>query len=173
MGLADHVIERVRTHAVCEGAQQDFKYYLPEMKGVYLDGGNCDNEKEHKVFDASAIEFWTMSRLYWDPQQDVERLRKYFIRRAFREAAPEIERIYGTIREEWFKSPRASTIGENPLDLAKARTLGDAIVRIQKPDGRIQTLWTTACGKDLQSDWVNCMAASVKALVNLSRFDNK
>ena len=61
----------------------------------------------------------------------------------------------------------------NPLDLAKARTLGDAIVRIQKPDGRIQTIWSTETGKDLQSDWVNCMALSIGALVNLAACDEK
>ena len=59
----------------------------------------------------------------------------------------------------------------NPLDLAKARTLGDSIVRIQKPDGRIQTIWSTEVGKNLQSDWVNCMAASVRALVRLAAFE--
>jgi len=59
---------------------------------------------------------------------------------------------------------------KNPLDLAKARTLGDSIVRVQKPNGRIQTIWSTECGKDLQQDWVNCMAASVKALLNLSKY---
>lgn len=61
----------------------------------------------------------------------------------------------------------------NPLDLAKARTLGDSIVRVQKPDGRIQTIWSTEVGKNLQSDWLNCMAASVQALVNLSRADGR
>lgn len=60
----------------------------------------------------------------------------------------------------------------NPLDLAKARTLGDSLVRIQKKNGRIQTIWSED-GRDLQSDWLNCMAESVEALVNLSRFDDK
>ena len=59
----------------------------------------------------------------------------------------------------------------NPLDLAKAKTLGDSIVRIQKDDGRIQTIWSTVAGKDIQSDWVNCMAASVRALVNLAQVE--
>ena len=99
----------------------DFAYTDPYVVGwtsEYTAYG--DTEKKNKnIWDVSAIEFWTMSRLYWDPQQDVERLRKYFIRRAFREAAPEIERIYGTIREEWFRNPRYSTLGDNPTELAK------------------------------------------------------
>jgi len=72
------------------------------------------------MWDASAIELWVATRLYWDPNQDVEKLRKRFIRRAYREAAPEIERVYGIIREEWFKSPRTSTLGDAPVELAKA-----------------------------------------------------
>ena len=58
----------------------------------------------------------------------------------------------------------------NPLDLAKARTLGDSIVRTQKADGRIPTIWTTSVGADLQSDWINCTAASIAALQRLSKY---
>ena len=97
----------------------------------------------------------------WDVEPAV--VEQYFYREAVDASAAKMINAYLALYE----------VTGNPLDLAKARTLGDAIVRIQKPNGRIQTLWTTACGKDLQSDWVNCMAASVKALVNLSRFDNK
>lgn len=61
----------------------------------------------------------------------------------------------------------------NPLDLAKARTLGDAMARIQKPNGRIQTIWSTEDGKNLQSDWMNCMAASVAALLNLASVETE
>lgn len=57
----------------------------------------------------------------------------------------------------------------NPLDLAKARTLGDSVIRIQKENGRIQTIWTTEVGVNLQSDWLNCMAASVSALLDLAQ----
>ena len=56
----------------------------------------------------------------------------------------------------------------NPLDLAKARTLGDSIVRVQRENGRIPTIWSLGAVDRLQSDWINCMAASVRALVNLS-----
>ena len=56
----------------------------------------------------------------------------------------------------------------NPLDLAKARTLGDAIVRVQRDNGRIPTIWCKVCGESLQSDWTNCMLASAEALVELS-----
>ena len=77
-------------HAVCEVAQQDYRYYLKQgMKGVYLDGGNsdgADNDGHH--FDVSAIEFWTMARLMWNVDIDITETRHEFCRRAYREAAP-------------------------------------------------------------------------------------
>ncbi len=71
------------------------------------------------TWDYSAMEFWVLTRLLWNPEQNVEQLRKYYIRRTFHEAAPMIEKFYGTIRREWFKSLRASTCGDNPVELTK------------------------------------------------------
>lgn len=45
---------------------------------------------------------WCYLRLCWDYDQDVEQLRKYFIRRVYHEGAPLIERYGGTRREPWF-----------------------------------------------------------------------
>ena len=45
------------------------------------------------------MDFWVASRLYWNPDADVEALRKYYIRRTFREGAPEMERFFGEIRK--------------------------------------------------------------------------
>ena len=50
------------------------------------------------------MDFWVASRLYWNPDADVEALRKYYIRRTFREGAPEMERFFGEIRKWWYTS---------------------------------------------------------------------
>jgi len=57
----------------------------------------------------------------------------------------------------------------NPLDLAKARALGDTATRMQRSDGFIPTFWLTdaACKGD---DWTNCMAATAEALEQLAAF---
>ena len=55
----------------------------------------------------------------------------------------------------------------NPLDLAKARTLGDSCVRMQKGNGRIPTVWNTLESEDVQQDWVNCTLATLRALQQL------
>ena len=77
-------------HAVCEVAQQDFKYYLPEMTGIYLDARGHDLAKGESAFELSAIEFWTMSRLMWKVDIDIKETRREFCRRAYREAAPQM-----------------------------------------------------------------------------------
>ncbi len=51
----------------------------------------------------------------------------------------------------------------NPLDLARARALGDAIVRETHDDGYLPTFWM-----DMREDWPNCMLASAAALAELA-----
>ena len=54
----------------------------------------------------------------------------------------------------------------NPLDLAKARVLGDAMTNIQKEDGSIRTQWLMR--PDADNFWINCLGASIEALELLS-----
>ena len=59
--------------------------------------------------------------------------------------------------------------------LAKARALGDAMTRAQKPDGRIPTIWCDGwcSGKDETSDWINCTIHSLAVLRELAKEDGK
>ena len=52
---------------------------------------------------------------------------------------------------------------KNPLDLARARALGDAIIRETRDDGYLPTFWMKTC-----EDWPNCMLGSAAALAELS-----
>ena len=62
----------------------------------------------------------------------------------------------------------------NPLDLAKARTLGDATVNMQEPNGRVRTYWVpepvdgTPLGEIARQpeggDWLGCLQADEWAL---------
>ena len=64
-----------------------------------------------------------------------------------------------------------------PLDLAKAKALGDSMVNNQDDNGRIRTYWIPEPGDDdplagairlpLGGDWFNCMASDVEALAEL------
>ena len=57
----------------------------------------------------------------------------------------------------------------NPLDLAKARTLGDEATRLQRDDGFIPTFWSDH-PHVIRDNWVNCMLYTASALSELSGF---
>ena len=61
----------------------------------------------------------------------------------------------------------------SPLDLAKARALGDSLVRLQRPNGYIPTEpfieWKN---KGPDGGWLNCTCATVAALSELGEIDN-
>lgn len=54
----------------------------------------------------------------------------------------------------------------NPLDLAKARTLGDEATRMQRDDGFIPTFWSDHPHVNADN-WLNCMLATAAALSEL------
>ena len=59
--------------------------------------------------------------------------------------------------------------GKNPLDLAKARALGDALVRIQRPNGYIPTEYALVEKRDDPNQgWLNCSCAALSALAELA-----
>ncbi len=93
----------------------DFRVFNKLTRGVSSEyKHNGDRDKKGcpvQMWDYSAIEFWVQTRLYWNPDRDVEQLRKYFIRRTFREAAPAIEKFYGAFRADWLQKPNRSSIG--------------------------------------------------------------
>ncbi|MBE2202977.1 MAG: DUF4838 domain-containing protein [Chthoniobacterales bacterium] len=63
--------------------------------------------------DVSFPEYWIITRLYWDPDADVEQLRKYVLRRSFREASPAMEEFYGILRQLYYQENRTTDFEEN------------------------------------------------------------
>ena len=57
----------------------------------------------------------------------------------------------------------------NPLDLAKARALGDAVTRNQMPDGLIPTVFPYDAGR-AGRHWLNCMCATIRGLRELESY---
>ena len=102
--LAETVAFDVRSYV--ERGIQEFTAELnpDEMvihQGVLRGGGD--------EWDFMAMDFWVINRLYWNPNQDVEQLRKYYLRRTYREAAPAMEKFFGTMRTRWFQIRRPSS----------------------------------------------------------------
>ena len=61
---------------------------------------------------------------------------------------------------------------KDPLDLAKARAMGDAIVRIQEPSGRIQTEWRRYFTGHPEEDWLDDMTDTLIALEALASVED-
>ena len=80
-----------------------------------------------KILDYSAVEYWVMAHQMWDPGRDPEQLRKYFIRRTFREAAPEIERFYGLLRADFFRNEATSTLGDSGVLLTQRHIIDSGL----------------------------------------------
>ena len=55
------------------------------------------------------------------------------------------------------------------LDLAKARTIADAMVNRQFDNGRIPTFWADYYLDKPQSDWMNCTIESALALEEIGQ----
>ena len=64
---------------------------------------------------------------------------------------------------------------KNPLDLAKARVLANAITQMQESSGRVPTFWAAKDDwiSDVRYDWLNCMAASAAALLDVAAAENE
>jgi len=108
-------------HAVCEVAQEDFNYYRPHLKGVYLDVvyGDTVGHGGDKVYDISAIEFWVMSRLMWNPETDVREARREFCRRAYREAAEPMIAYYERLARNYNEDPAGCFWNDDPVSACK------------------------------------------------------
>ena len=70
-------------------------------------------------------ERWCMTRLAWNPDQDVEQLHRRFNRRTYREAAPWIDRFRGVIRDNWYRNFRTTChLNENLETFCMIKMLG-------------------------------------------------
>lgn len=66
------------------------------------------NFKTYIAWDMSSIVFWGITRLYWNPDQDVEAIRADYFNRTYHEAAPTMRKLYDLMREKWLNDPRRS-----------------------------------------------------------------
>ncbi|MFC1805633.1 DUF4838 domain-containing protein [Planctomycetota bacterium] len=60
-------------------------------------------------WDVGLMNRWVYTRLFWDPTQDVDALYRYFIRRAYRGAAPQMLAYYEMIKASWL-DPENKTV---------------------------------------------------------------
>ena len=57
-------------------------------------------------WDVGLMNRWVLTRLFWDPTQDVDSLYRYYIQRTYREAAPQMLAYYELIKSSWLAPDR-------------------------------------------------------------------
>ena len=96
--------------------QEDLQFCL--TNGIREFHSELPVDKPHRdhpdqVWDASAMTMWVISRLWWNPDQNVNSLRNEYITRTFREAARPMHTYFGLIRRSWFASAFPSTYSDD------------------------------------------------------------
>ncbi len=70
-----------------------FQYDLKAEKALGLKTATPESDRSQ----LAQMENWVLARCFWNPDSDPKELRRYYLRRTFREAAPEMEKFYFTL----------------------------------------------------------------------------
>ena len=70
-----------------------YQYDLKEEMALGLKTATPESDRSA----LAQMENWTLARLFWNPDSDPKELRRYYLRRTFREAAPAMEKFYFTL----------------------------------------------------------------------------
>ncbi len=128
---------RAEVHKFDLQAQRDIGFLRNYSEGF----GACE-------YLGVADERWCMAKLDWNPDLDVEKLHRRFNRRAYREAAPWIDKFRGTIRENFYKRANRSIDFEESREVvtmirdlgleAELRSyLAEALKAVRHPSSKI------------------------------------
>ena len=130
-GLGDGFLPLAEAHQFDLKAQRAIGFLRNSTEGSL---------KGHDVL-GTADERWCVTRLDWNPDQDVEQLHRYFNRRVYREAAPWMDRFRGTIRQVYFAN---GCKGDLPAMLRRPETarelrhyMDEAVKAVQHPTSRL------------------------------------
>lgn len=103
---------------IAEVAASDLRYVnkelgLHQVYAEYVPDWNTKSNNSAYSWDVSAMEFWVISKLFWNPYQDVETLRNEYLDRTYQKAAPAMKKYYGLIRKAWYDDPMQSVYNDN------------------------------------------------------------
>ena len=98
-------------------AAADFRYCLEHgVTRHFSEMENYDLERKQRTYgrgpvawDCNAMYFWVLANLQWDPYQDVKVMRREFLNRVFKDAAPDLEQYFALIEEKWLAGSTKST----------------------------------------------------------------
>ncbi len=97
--------------AVADAAASDFRE-LAKAGGFLAHTESCpdvefpnnytgNGDPYSYIWDVDAMERWVLARLMWDPSQEPQELREYYMQRSFREAAEPMMKFHALVRASW------------------------------------------------------------------------
>lgn len=91
---------------IADTAEKDLRFWnsLGIRKYISLETypDSINNLNLKHAWDVSAVEYWVLSRLFMNPGLNAADLRKEYFSRAYREAAPAIEKFYSLFHKSWY-----------------------------------------------------------------------
>ncbi len=69
------------------------------------------------TWDVSGMSAWVISRLWWNPEQDIEKLRNHYMARTYREAAPYMKVYHDLLRDSFYSSKLPSIYSDELLPM--------------------------------------------------------
>ncbi len=96
--LYDYYLLFAKIHPFAEVLRFDLRA-MRDIHYLRIMSEDCGEDEYMGLAD----ERWCVSRLYWNPDADVEELHRYFNRRVYHEAAPYIDKFRGAIRTAWYQ----------------------------------------------------------------------
>lgn len=63
-------------------------------------------------WDASAMGFWIISKLYWNPDLDATKLREEYLQKCYQKSAPYMKTFYDLLRTGFVNDPSSSTLSD-------------------------------------------------------------
>ena len=123
---------------IAETVAEDMRYIRAKgVSEVYCDspgrrGDRADvinrtyglNRPYSQYFDMNALEVWVVGKLFWDPEADVDALRKEYLRRTFGPSAEAVGRFYSLIHRTWKADPKPSRYDDSPFASAAYYIVG-------------------------------------------------
>lgn len=100
---------------------------LHQVYSEYVPDWNSRNNRDADRWDVSAMEFWVLSKLFWNPYQEVDALRDEYLRRAYRQAAPAMRVYYAKLRQAWYDDPLPSAYNDNMYKSAAHYIVGKGL----------------------------------------------
>ncbi len=103
----------------------DFQlYHKLGLRGIYAelfpDNQRLSRGEPLSVYwDASAMQFWLITRLMWNPEADLNALRQRYLERVYGPAAGAMGQYYKLIHDSWYASDQVEYFGAKPEGLAK------------------------------------------------------